>query len=127
MNAEFTAEEVNSQIRSMVVDTIGGAGSGSVKSRIREAARRLGLSVDRVREFYYNRVRRIEAHEAFQIIKRSEIAKREQFDREQIQYEARRLELVNSTPSWLAFLVPPAVAPLPPLEEGPLDPIKDDC
>ena len=128
MNAEFTAQAVNSQIRSMVVNTIGGMPErGSLKSRIRDAARALGLAPERVREFYYNRVRRIEAHEAFQIIKQAEIAKRERFEREQLEHEAKRLALANSAPSWLAFLVPPAVDPLPPLEDGPLDPIKDDC
>ncbi len=114
--AEFSAARVNSEIRGMVINTIGGIrGGGSVKSRLRSAARLLGLSVSRVREYHYNRVRRIEAHEAFQIIQRAQQAKRDQFTRMQHEYEALRLELANSAPSRLGFLVPPSVAPLPDL------------
>jgi coproporphyrinogen III oxidase-like Fe-S oxidoreductase len=119
MNAEFTAESVNSGIRSLVVDTIKGVPRGSLKSRLRDAARLLGLPVVRVRDYYYNRVRRIEAHEAFQILKRAEDVKRarfDKFDRMRLEYEARRLEMDNSAPSYLAWLLPPAVAPLPDLK-----------
>lgn len=124
MSAEFTAESVNSDIRSMVVNTIEGVtGSGSIKSRVRDAARLLGLPVVRVRDYYYNRVRRIEAHEAFQIIRKAEAAERLQFERMRISFEARRLARLNSVPSRLAFLVPPAVEPLPDFEDG-ADPIK---
>ena len=113
MSAEFTAARVNSEIRSMVVNTIEGMpGNGSVKSRIRDAARRLGLSVDRVRQFYYNRVRRIEAHEAAQIIRRAEQAKLERADRLLVEYEALRLEMANSAPSRLARLLPPSLRPV---------------
>jgi hypothetical protein len=124
----FTATTVNHEIRALVLRTIRGVVSsdGGIKGKLRAAARALGLPYDRVRHYHYGDVKRIEAHEAFQIIKRAELARREQFAREQIEYEAGRLELANSAPSWLAFLVPPAVDPLPPLEDGMLDSIKDD-
>ena len=117
MTVEFTAEAGNSEIRSLVVNTIEGvSGSGSVKSRLRDAARLLGLPVIRVRDFYHNRVRRIEAHEAFQIIENAAEARRIQFERARVEYEALRLQMVNSASSRLARLLPPSVAPLSDLE-----------
>jgi hypothetical protein len=113
----FSPVSVNQEIRSLVLDTINGAsGVGGIKGRLRAAARALGLTFDRVRRYHYGEVKRIEAHEAFQIIQRAQQAKRDQFARMQLEYEALRLEISNSCPSWLAFLVPPAVAPLPDLE-----------
>lgn len=109
----FTADAVNADIRRRVVETISGVREGSVKSRLRAAARFLGLPIDRVRRYHYGEVKRIEAHEAFQIIQRAQQAKRDQFARMQIEYETLRLELANSAPNGLDFLVPPVVAPLP--------------
>ena len=124
----FTAATVNREIRELVLDTIRGfSRESSTKGKLRGAARALGLPYDRVRHYHYGDVKRIEAHEAFQIIQRAERAKRRQFAQLQHEYEARRLELANSAPSWLAFLVPPAVDPLPPLEDGKLDPIDEEC
>jgi hypothetical protein len=108
----FTARTVNAEIRQMVVETIEGVGGGNVGSRLRAAAKLLGLTVDRVRRYHWGEVRRIEAHEAFQIIKRAEQAKREKFERDRLKFEARRLESLNSAPSQLAWLVPPSMAPL---------------
>ncbi len=116
----FTADTVNQDIRGLVLDTISGVrGVGGIKGRLRATARALGLTVDRVRRYHYGEVKRIEAHEAFQIIHRAQQAKRQQFARLQLEYEALRLELANSAPSRLAFLCPPAVDPLPDLETLP--------
>lgn len=118
----FTAESVNHDIRELVLDTITGvAERGGLKGRLRAAATALGLTFGRVRRYHYGEVRRIEAHEAFQIIKRAEIAKRDEFARVRHKYEALRLRLANSAPSRLDFLVPPTVAPLPELETEPKD------
>ena len=101
----------------MVVDTIEGVGGGSVGSRLRAAAKLLGLKFDRVRRYHWGEVRRIPAHEAFQIITRAEQAKREKFERDRLKFEANRLESLNSAPSRLAWLVPPSVEPLPDFAE----------
>jgi hypothetical protein len=107
----FTAVSVNAEIRRLVMITIEGmAGDGSVKARLRSAARKLGLSDRRIRGYYHGEVNLIEAHEAFQIIHQAQRAKREKLARMQHEYEALRLELANSAPSWLEILVPPAVA-----------------
>ena len=109
----FEACSVNQQIRAHVLNTINGANeAGGLKGRLRAAARALGLTFDRVRRYHYGEVKRIEAHEAFQIIKRAEIAEREQLARDRLQYEARRLALLNSAPSRLAWLVPPSLPDL---------------
>ncbi len=111
----FSAVSVNQQIRGLVLDTINGAASvGGIKGRLRAAARALGLSFDRVRRYHYGEVKRIEAHEAFQIIQRADLARRERATR--LKYEAERLAMANSVPSYLAWLLPPAVPPLPDLE-----------
>jgi hypothetical protein len=113
----FTAAAVNHDIRELVLDTINGAPEyGGLKGRLRAASIALGLPFGRVRRYHYGEVRRIEAHEAFQIIKRAEIAKRQEFERARHKYEALRLQLANSAPSRLEFLVPPTVAPIPDLE-----------
>lgn len=114
----FTAEAVNADIRRMVVETVEGVGHGSIKSRLRAAARLLGLTIGRVRRYHYGEVRLIPAHEAFNIIKRAEQAKRDRFERDRIKFEAQRLEFANSAPSYLAWLLPPAVGPLVYLEDG---------
>ncbi len=112
----FEAVTVNQQIRAHVLDTINGANeAGGLKGRLRAAARALGLTFDRVRRYHYGEVKRIEAHEAFQIIRRAERAKYLAAERKRLEYEALRLELANSPPSRLGWLVPPAVAPLPDL------------
>jgi hypothetical protein len=113
----FTEVSVNQGIRALVVDTINGlAGRGGIKSRLRATAIALGLTFDRVRRYHYNEVKRIPAHEAFQIIQRAQLAKRAEFARKRLEYESLRLEIAEAAPSWLQFLVPPAVAPLPDLE-----------
>jgi hypothetical protein len=115
VNAEltFTAAAVNQEIRQFVLDTINGATSnGGIKGRLRAAAKALGLPFGRVRRYHYGEVRRIEAHEAFQIVKRAELARRAEFARKQLELDAMRLAMANSAPSYLAFLVPPAVPPL---------------
>jgi hypothetical protein len=114
----FTIEAVNSDIRRRVVETIESVGCSSLRGRLRAAAELLGLPTGRVRRYHYGEVRRIEAHEAFQIIKRAEQAKREKFERDRLKFEARRLESLSSAPSQLAWLVPPAMAPLRDLPVG---------
>jgi hypothetical protein len=119
----FEACSVNQQIRAHVLDTINGIkGAGGLKGRLRAAARALGLTFDRVRRYHYGEVKRIEAHEAFQIIRRREIAKREELARKRLEYEAARLEMANSAPSYLAFLVPPSLPDL----EGAAEVAEDD-
>jgi hypothetical protein len=104
----FTAESVNADIRQHVIETIQGIrGGGSVKARLRTAARLLGLPIDRVRRYHYGEVRRIEAHEAFQIIERSREAKRARVERMRQEYEIARQALVDDAPRGLAWLVPP--------------------
>lgn len=116
---EFTAQVVNAEIRRAVVETIEGIrGAVSVKARLRTAAKLLGLPVGRVRDFHYNRVRLIPAHEAFQILKLAQEAKRAKFARLQHEYEALRLEMANTAPSRLELLLPPSVAPLPDFAGG---------
>lgn len=123
----FTAEAVNADIRRLVVETIEGVGHGSVKTRLRAAARSLGLTMGRARRYLYGEVRQIPAHEAFNIIKRAEQARLEKFERDRITFEASRFQTLNLAPSRLAWLVPPAVGPIPNLEgETPPDPSGED-
>jgi hypothetical protein len=122
----FTADSVNADIRRMVIETVEGVGRGSVKSRLRAAAKLLGLTIGRVRRYHYGEVRHIPAHEAFNIIKRAEQAKRDQFERDRIKYEARRLAFANSAPSLLARLLPPAVEPLLDPEDGGPGSVEDE-
>lgn len=124
--SELSRATVNAEIRRCVAETIAGLGKeGSVKERLWQAALALGLSPKRVSEFYYGRVRRIEAHEAFQIIKKAKKAKderarreRERFEKARLEYEAYRLETANAVPSALESFLPAAVAPLPDFGEG---------
>jgi DNA polymerase III alpha subunit len=121
--SELTRARVNAEIRRFVADTIAGLGNeGSVKERLWRAAVALGLPPLRVSEYHYGRVRRIEAHEAFQIIKNARVERarreREQFERARLEYEAYRLEVANSSPSALEWLLPPSVESLPDFGEG---------
>ena len=112
MMTTFTSEAVNAQIRDIVIDVIDGVRGATCQRRLQTAARLLGLSFDRIRCYRYGRVRKIEAHEAFQIIKRAQEIERQKFARMELEYEAQRLAIANSAPSYLAWLVPPAVGPL---------------
>lgn len=116
-------EIVNAEIRRWVEDTIAGLGKEvPVKARLWQAALALGLPFWRVSEFHYGRVRRIEAHEAFQIIKNARVERarqeREQFEKARREYEAYRLETANAVPSALERLLPPSVEALPDFGEG---------
>jgi hypothetical protein len=69
--------------------------SGSVKERINKAAKLLKLPTGRVEDYHYREVRRIEAHEGFQIKALYEVAR-------QRRYEERRAELQRLTEEYNA-------------------------
>jgi hypothetical protein len=115
----FTAIAVNAELRRLVVETIDAGERSSVRSRIREAAKLLGMPFGRVRRYQYGEVRRIEAHEAFNIIEKTAQVKRERLERKRLTYEAERLEMANSAPSPLARLLPPSMAWFRALEDAP--------
>jgi hypothetical protein len=96
----------------MVVKTVDEIGVGAtIKQRMVNASEMLGLSVRRIRGYYHREVKLIPAHEAFQIIHLAQHAKREKLAKLQFEYDACRLEVANTAPSWLELLVPPALAP----------------
>ena len=127
MTFTFTSESVRQYITRLVREEIRKArGGGSVKSRLRTAARVLGLTVDRVRHYHYDDVRRIEAHEAFQIIdahQRAEIGRRTMLLRAaERELERQRREVAAEAPKGLAWMVPGSLHPMDdPAAESPRD------
>ncbi len=98
----FDRHTVNAKARGAVMAIIASApGGGSVKRRTNWAADLLGLPFQRVRHYYKNRVRRVDAHEYLQIIARAQRAALDAAQRHKEHYE----KLCEKAPDEMESLV----------------------
>jgi hypothetical protein len=105
--SRFDPALVNAAVRQAVLDTIASIrGGGNIKGRINKASQQLGLTYDRTLKYYWGRVKRIEAHEALQILESARAVKRENFLKTQEEQAKRRQELAEGHPLLEWFLPP---------------------
>jgi len=103
----FTAEAVRDELTANIKELVGASPGGTVKERLRSAARYLGLPFSRVQDYWHGEVRRIEAHEADQIRAYYKAAK--ELIEARADYERRRQEFLRTHPR-LARFAPAALA-----------------
>lgn len=119
LSTRYDPAIVNDGVRRTVMSIIDSVpGGGSVKLRLSVASKLLGLSFDRVRQYYQNKVRRIEAHEYVQIIERAQIAKRAHYERVRAQYAQLREELLAEASGRMVWMVPPEADQIGDLDSG---------
>jgi hypothetical protein len=102
----FTAEGVRAELRQRVRDITALSPEDSRKAALRFTASVLKLPYSRVKRWYYDEVRRVEAHEADQIRAYFEAAHK--LIEARAKYETERAEFLTAHPA-LVKVAPPSV------------------
>lgn len=101
----FTAAAVAEELSAKVKDAVASEPEGSVKARLRAAARRIGLPIGRIQDYLYGEVRCPPAHEADRI--RAYYKAAQKLLEARHAYEQRRQDILRNNPNLARFVPGP--------------------